>query len=132
MDRPDFQWVVEENWGQPSPLPEALDSFQNTLADWNKTMFGNIFTNKKRILRRLDGVQRSLASTPTPGLLKLEARPREELNAVLQHEESFGCKNLEVIGSGWVIEILDISILLNLFEGEETKLSRCKMNMGSG
>lgn len=39
---------------------------------WNKEVFGDIGRRKDQLIRRLGGVQRRLAQTVTPGLLKLE------------------------------------------------------------
>lgn len=64
-----------------------MDTLQEALTKWNKTVFGNIFVRKKRLYRRLDGTQRALAYSPNPGLIKLEEKLKKELNNVLKQEE---------------------------------------------
>ena len=39
---------------------------------WNKNHFGNIFAKKRRIMARLDGVQREMANNPSSPLIQLE------------------------------------------------------------
>ena len=44
------------------------------MSTWNKTYFGNIFRQKKRLRARLEGVQRKLSEYIDPNLLKLEKK----------------------------------------------------------
>lgn len=54
-----------------------------------KTTFGNIFQNKKRVLLRPKGVHRRLDAIHNAGLLKLESKLRREWNDLLLQEETF-------------------------------------------
>lgn len=103
MDPCDFQQVVGENWSHASSLPAALGMFQNVLLDWNEIAFENIFTRKKRIHRCLDGVQRSLAFSPTSGSLKLETKLKNELMLFYNTKRLFECISLQLIGFACVI-----------------------------
>ena len=66
---------------------EAIDSFAKQATLWNKNHFGNIFHKKKRIMARLDGVQRALASEPSASLVNLENHLLKELDVVLEQEK---------------------------------------------
>ena len=54
---------------------------------WNKNHFGNIFHKKKRIMARLNGVQRAMANQPSSSLVLLENHLLKELEVVLEHEK---------------------------------------------
>ena len=56
---------------------ENLNAFQDNLKDWNVNVFGNIGKRKRRLLARLNGIQRSLNRRNNPFLLQLERQ--EEL-----------------------------------------------------
>lgn len=64
--------VVQGNWRHEASLSDNLHKLAGNPQAWNKSTFGNIFERKKRTLQRLDGVQKSLSSSITPGLIKLE------------------------------------------------------------
>ncbi|KAA3472641.1 reverse transcriptase [Gossypium australe] len=55
---------------------------------WNKTVFGNIFTRKKKLEARIAGIQRTLRHQFVPGLWKLEKKLKEQLNLTLHQEET--------------------------------------------
>ena len=66
---------------------EAIEVFSNQARLWNKNQFGNIFQKKKRVLARLDGVQRALANHPSSSLVALENQLIKELDVVLEQEK---------------------------------------------
>ena len=49
---------------------------------WNKTQFGNIFSRKKNIMARLNGIQRSVANRHS-FLCNLENELLKELDSVI-------------------------------------------------
>ena len=53
-------------------LHEAINRFAKKAIDWNKTHFGNIFGKEKRILARLNGIQKAMATNPSHSLVVLE------------------------------------------------------------
>ncbi|KAG8654980.1 hypothetical protein MANES_05G199150v8, partial [Manihot esculenta] len=57
----DFVDVVSRGWKQNTSLFDNLKSTKDSLSQWNRSEFGNIFHNKQRLIRRIDGVQKSLA-----------------------------------------------------------------------
>ena len=52
--------------------------------EWNKNQFGNIFTRKKNLMSRLNGIQRSLALCPSEFLVNLEDELLRELDLMLR------------------------------------------------
>ena len=76
--------MVKQAWQQPRNLLEAIEVFSRQASLWNKNHFRNIFYKKKRVLARVDGVQRALASQPSASLVALENRLIQELDVVLE------------------------------------------------
>ena len=86
LSDPSFPNVVKQAWQQPRNLLEAIEVFSSQASIWNKNHFGNIFHKKKRVLARLDGVQRALASQLSASLVALENQLIQELDVVLKQE----------------------------------------------
>ena len=55
-----FNDFVEQNWNGWMDWKQNIDQFAIACQEWNKTVFGHIEGRKKRLLRRLDGVNREL------------------------------------------------------------------------
>ena len=66
---------------------EAIKVFSRQASLWNKNQFGNIFQKKKRVLARLNGVQRALANQLSSSLVALENHLIKELDVVLEQEK---------------------------------------------
>ena len=75
--------VVSEAWNRSLSLQEAIDRFAKKAIDWNKTHFGNIFEKKRRILARLNGIQKAMANRPSHSLVVLEKELQKELESIL-------------------------------------------------
>lgn len=50
---PDFPRTIQETWENTNSLTTAIDDFKIKAIEWNKSTFGNIFQQKKSIIRRL-------------------------------------------------------------------------------
>ena len=70
-------------------LDQAISSFVKFATTWNKEVFGNIFIRKKKILARLNGAQKAMASSPLAFLIALEKDLSLEYNIILNQEEDF-------------------------------------------
>ena len=68
---------------------------------WNKTQFGNIFSRKKNIMAKLNGIQRSIAIIPSSFLCNLENELLKELDNVLSQEEELWALKSRV---NWMIQ----------------------------
>lgn len=53
-----FKGVVQEAWSQCGDWHQAVASFQEKASKWNYESFGNIFHRKRRIMARLEGIDR--------------------------------------------------------------------------
>ena len=82
-----FSGIVSEAWNQSLSLQEAIDRFAKKATDWNKSHFGNIFGKKRRILARLNGIQKAMANRPSHSLVVLEKDLQKELESILNQEE---------------------------------------------
>lgn len=67
----------------------ATRSFTERVRKWNTEVFGNVFAKKRRVLARINGVQKSLALSPSELLLRLEKLLIEECASILLQEEEF-------------------------------------------
>lgn len=63
--------------------------FIRKVRKWNSEVFGNLFARKRRVLNRLSGTQRALASNPSESLLRLEKWLIEEYSSILLQEEEY-------------------------------------------
>ncbi|XP_028091500.1 uncharacterized protein LOC114291824 [Camellia sinensis] len=82
--------VVRDSWAQyPSSFLRSVATFTSKVSIWNKTCFGNIFLKKRRLERRLLGVQKALDHQSYPFLLELEIALTSELNHTPKLEEEF-------------------------------------------
>ncbi|KAI9100938.1 hypothetical protein K1719_024062 [Acacia pycnantha] len=55
-----FETLMKNNWKGEEDVHVKLSLFQQDLIRWNKEVFGRIEARKKRLLNRLNGVQRSI------------------------------------------------------------------------
>ncbi|XP_075669886.1 uncharacterized protein LOC142639621 [Castanea sativa] len=69
--------------------------------EWNKNQFGNIFTRKRNLMSRLNGIQRALALRPSDFLVKLDDELLRELDLVLRQEEELWALKSRV---NWMIQ----------------------------
>jgi len=60
------------NWEDRKYLKDNLESLTSQLKEWNRSVFGNIFQRKCKVLARLNGIQKSLPKASNRFLSKLE------------------------------------------------------------
>ena len=82
-----FSDFVSQVWKNDVDYNVLVKEFTGKIDHWNKNEFGNIFKRKKKILARLNGIQKSLESHHSSNLLKLETQLSKELNDILNQEE---------------------------------------------
>ncbi|KAK4262491.1 hypothetical protein QN277_028046 [Acacia crassicarpa] len=83
----DFGDFIRHVWPANSDINASLETLQPLLSSWNKEVFGMIEQNKQRILKRLDGIQRSSGYPHSDFLAKLEIELQTELERLLELEE---------------------------------------------
>ena len=72
-----------------SPLKAATANFTKKVRKWNYEVFGNLFARKKRVLARLNGIQKALANYSSESLMRLEDHLIDEYSSILLQEEEF-------------------------------------------
>ncbi|XP_057744587.1 uncharacterized protein LOC130962384 [Arachis stenosperma] len=87
LTHPDFGNVVNNSWNIQTSWTEGLSTFKDHIKDWNRSMFGNIFKRKQKILRRLQGITSSLIYNSNPFLDKLQQDLWREYEDILIQEE---------------------------------------------
>lgn len=89
LNHADFIQISKNIWNSSCSSSEALNTLKVEALTWNKKHFGNIFFNKHRILKRLEGIQRALSSNPNPFLINLERVLNTDYLNILRTEEQF-------------------------------------------
>ncbi|KAI9073707.1 hypothetical protein K1719_044331 [Acacia pycnantha] len=98
----DFQNIVHRIWNSGSELLPCIEAFRNEMKIWNVETFGHIGRRKRKLFRRLNGLQSKLEAPsvlPSDFLVDLEVSLREEL------EEAHGIKvvlDQPMVGRGMV------------------------------
>lgn len=64
-----FEEMMNNSWKGEGEAHAKLAGLQQVLIDWNKVVFGNIEGRKRRLINRLNGVQRSLDRRNNPFLV---------------------------------------------------------------
>lgn len=82
-----FEALVQNNWKGGEDAHVKLTLFQQELIRWNRDVFGRIEGRKRRLLNRLNGIQRSMEHRSNLFLVKLEKELEEELLCTLRQEE---------------------------------------------
>lgn len=79
-----------------------MDKFTKDATLWNKTHFVNIFANKKSIMARLNGIQRSVSIRQSSFLLNLEKDLLKDLDTILRQAEGLWAMKSRV---NWMIQV---------------------------
>ena len=74
-------------WRDSPNLGDVVNRFTQAAIRWNGSHFGNIFTRKKNLLARINGIQQALFVSPSAFLVNLENELLKELDQVLNQEE---------------------------------------------
>ncbi|KAK4480848.1 hypothetical protein RD792_011700, partial [Penstemon davidsonii] len=98
---PQCKEIVEQVWNSTNSIYEAIDQLPKMLKEWNKCSFGNIFFKKRRILARLNGIQKRLCCEENQYLSDLEDELIREYNLILKQEELLWFQKSRV---KWLVE----------------------------
>lgn len=55
FSHPDFKRLIDEKWNQEAEAPRALEELREASKRWNIDTFGNIFSRKKMLFKRIKG-----------------------------------------------------------------------------
>ena len=83
-----FEEFVKNNWNPQDPLLRNLQCLASKLTSWNREVFGNLYSRKRRLWNRIIGIQRSLVAGSPSHILKLERKLRRELAQTLDQIET--------------------------------------------
>ncbi|XP_039014661.1 uncharacterized protein LOC120144739 [Hibiscus syriacus] len=81
-----------------NPLFNSLINLQSKCCNWNNEVFGHIGRRKTLLLARIRGVEIALERSESTYLLDLYEALKNEINVVLEQEESLWHQSLEVSG----------------------------------
>ncbi|GLT87976.1 hypothetical protein SLE2022_060240 [Rubroshorea leprosula] len=88
LDHPSFGDIISPIWSQsPGDCLNSIVLTTSTVKQWSKATFGNIFKEKRDILRRLKGIHQSPAFNHSSFLIHLEKDLSENYEKLLKHEE---------------------------------------------
>ena len=82
-----FPRVVSQAWRQMPNLAKSIETFNKEATKWNKEQFGYIFTRKRNIMARLNGIQKAMSVKPSTFLLNLENDLLRDLDTMLNQEK---------------------------------------------
>ncbi|XP_039025468.1 uncharacterized protein LOC120158777 [Hibiscus syriacus] len=83
-----FNDLLKNTWINDRDIQSNLADLQMVLTDWNQAIFGKIGKRKRRLMACLRGCDNTLMQMESSYLLELEIRLRNELESVLEHEDS--------------------------------------------
>ncbi|XP_057745165.1 uncharacterized protein LOC130963033 [Arachis stenosperma] len=84
---PGHKEFIKQAWDSNQPLTIVLNETTRQLIKWNKDVFGHVGRQKRRIINRIEGIQRASSYGKNPFLKKLEAKLNEELEDILDKDE---------------------------------------------
>ncbi|GLT46104.1 hypothetical protein SLA2020_198870 [Shorea laevis] len=88
LQHPNFPQIVNYFWStNTQTITQALSNFGSYLSSWNKHVFGNVFNRKKRILAKLEGIEKALSTHNSHNLLLLHKELAADYQAILLEEE---------------------------------------------
>ncbi|KAF7826637.1 reverse transcriptase [Senna tora] len=102
LNQPGFAKLTKESWQANPPLFLNLPDFTSKIKNWNKKDFGDLFYRKRKILNRLEGIQR--INNPCQFLASLEIQLSLEYQEILVLEEEFWASKARV---DWPVTNLD-------------------------
>ncbi|KAK3230979.1 hypothetical protein Dsin_002860 [Dipteronia sinensis] len=90
MKHKKFDEIFCKNWcAQEDTAIENIQNLTGILKKWNKEEFGNLFHNKRRLLARIQGVQKCLSERFFQHLSLLEESLLDKYQETLEQEEIF-------------------------------------------
>ena len=101
LSKPSFPSIVSRAWSGSPALGEVVNKFTQVALRWNVSHFSNIFSRKKNIMARINGIQWALSVRPSAFLVNLENELLKELDQVLNQEEELWALKSRV---NWMIQ----------------------------
>lgn len=89
LEHEDFHSQVYSSWRNSDSWNINIARLSKTLSTWNRTVFGNIFQRKKRLLGHLEGIDRQFINGSTERLSRLKQDLWTEYNSLLDQDEAY-------------------------------------------
>lgn len=89
VEHVDFQSQVKNAWRTDDPWNTNVSRLTACLTHWNRHTYRNIFKWKRRLLGRMEGIDRTLLVHPNERLSQLKKDLWTEYNSMLDQEEAF-------------------------------------------
>lgn len=86
---PDFKDFRARNWTGNSGIVHKLETLKQALIHWNSTIFRNIFRRKRKVITRLEGIQKVNQGKRNSFLYQLEDELSKEYSNIFHQEEMF-------------------------------------------
>lgn len=87
MTHPDYHIFIDSTWNNQDSIVGNTTKVTKELATWNREVFGNVTSKKKKLLERIEGIKKNLVVNFHNGLRKLDIKLRKELEEILYQEE---------------------------------------------
>lgn len=87
LTHPNFRSFMNITWKDNVDWESQKSNFTNACKIWNCDVFGDIFARKRRLLNRLNGIQKQTNKEANPFVRRLEAKLLLEYNETLIQEE---------------------------------------------
>lgn len=90
LSHPSFEGLIHTYWPSSNlNFSDTIITLQTAINLWNRNTYGNIFSQKRRILARLRGIQHCAPNPQNSFLSSLELHLQNELNTILIRERQF-------------------------------------------
>lgn len=89
LEHPNFEQQVQASWVYSDSWQANVQRLTTNLKHWNRTTFGNIFQKKRRVLRRLEGIQGKLIQADNARLIAVRSQLWKECCQLVHHEEMY-------------------------------------------
>ncbi|XP_057444427.1 uncharacterized protein LOC130736638 [Lotus japonicus] len=83
----DFPNLMASSWNPDGDWLTNSSNFRGAATTWNDDVFGQIFHRKRRIMKRLEGINNRLSMAFDQGLENLQEKLWQEYNTVILQEE---------------------------------------------
>ncbi|KAK8485940.1 hypothetical protein V6N11_063554 [Hibiscus sabdariffa] len=83
-----FEVMLKQNWDVNGDVEANLHNFRVVVTHWNLESFGSIGRKKRRLLARIQGVEKNIELCGRDNLFNLENKLKAELETVLAQEET--------------------------------------------
>lgn len=89
LEQADFEAQVKHAWRQSDSWNMNIARLTSRLIQWNQDVYGNLFKRKRRLLGRLEGIDRALFQGPNERFFQLKKELWTQYNSILDQEEAY-------------------------------------------